>query len=586
MLRVLCAACCTLSLGAADLTEADAKRLVKSSEQATLADVHARITTAAAASGPFATMTLVQLGVDRRRELRLACADALADPARAVDGFIDKMLVFKLPPTRVAGLELAARVRGPAGVPAINRLAGDREARVRRAVAECLGGLPWPTPADPAASATPAPPAVAAMAPRVATLVKLLMDTEPAVAAAALDALAPALRDHAKGRDAVLTRLVDGGEDLAMRAVDALLAADPATATTLTLGLVKAMGATRLTHEQRCLAADLLGRVGGVEAIAPLLQALAAAKGARAGELRAAVADALGVIAPTDDSLAAQVTTALLPVVTDTWPGARWAAAWALMRLGSVEVVPAAIAALTKRPDEVLADLLRRYTGQTHTTADAWAAWWRASGAQWSGSRIPMSDDQGSSVTFYDLSDDTANVCFVIDTSGSMAQMMPMERAGAPARGTLFEAASAELWRAVSQLPPGTRFSVIYFDDRVQPWIDTPVRASWRNKARLRDDLATRGPGGQTNTLDALVTAIDMPGAVSIYLLSDGAPSVGDVVEVEPLAREIVTEAQDRAVVPRIHTVAFHVDPKESDDAIAFLKRLSTDTKGGHRVVK
>ncbi len=560
-----------MPLAGADIAKDEAVKLLATRDQLPVGQAAALAQRIAAYQGPIAVQALAGLAVDQRMAVRTAAIEALAATPAEAAPWIDKLIAARPIYAKVAAIELASKLRGALAVDQIAKAAGDPEPRVRLAVAQSAATWPWPGATAKTATA------------QVNLLTKLFADQDQRVRLQAIPGLAAA-KDLPRASDLLLAKLVADGEEPAGRTIEALLA-NGYSATTLSEGLLKALSMPQATPDLKALAADLLGRMGGVESVKPLLAALDGARG-RAGEVRAGIADALGLIAPEDPALVAAIHKALLPQVGDTHPGARWAATWALMRTGSKDVVPAALTVLSKRPeDEPLYDMLRTYTGQTYPTIAQWATWWQSSGASWQPSRGTMTAKESSDIDFYDLRDATSNICYVFDVSGSMnEQQVPNKKQGG--LRTKFDAASEELWRSVRRLEAGTRFSVVYFDSTVKRWDVGVVRASWRNKARFKDDLGLRAPGGATNAHDALLTGLDAHLVESVYFLSDGEPTTGLIVEPAKITPAIRDADLDRQAMARIHTVAFYIDPKEAKVAKEFMEALAKATGGGHRAVE
>ena len=82
---------------------------------------------------------------------------------------------------------------------------------------------------------------------------------------------------------------------------------------------------------------------------------------------------------------------------------------------------------------------------------------------------------------------------------------------------------------------------------------------------------------GATNVHDALALAFADDEVDTIYLLTDGYPSAGPIVQPAALAREVQRWNTGRGIV--IHTVALG---GRSD----LLERLATDSGGDHTVAR
>ena len=122
------------------------------------------------------------------------------------------------------------------------------------------------------------------------------------------------------------------------------------------------------------------------------------------------------------------------------------------------------------------------------------------------------------------------DVCFVVDTSGSMS-------------GPKIEQARRALEFCVNSLGPRDRFSVIPFSHEPQPWKPSLVPAEGQNLADARAFIIKLRANGGTNIHDALLTALnarptnDDGRPYMIVFLTDGQPTVGITDEDEILQR-------------------------------------------------
>jgi hypothetical protein len=140
---------------------------------------------------------------------------------------------------------------------------------------------------------------------------------------------------------------------------------------------------------------------------------------------------------------------------------------------------------------------------------------------------------------------------------------------------TRMEQATKELSRVLSQLGPSAQINMIFFDDRIEPWHKGLVPL----KANLKEAQAIVGrvvPRGQTNIFDSLEFAFTHKEADTIYLLSDGDPTSGRIIDQDDILREIRRINRLRQVV--IHTISFGASP--------FLKRLAEQNGGQYVEVK
>ncbi len=125
---------------------------------------------------------------------------------------------------------------------------------------------------------------------------------------------------------------------------------------------------------------------------------------------------------------------------------------------------------------------------------------------------------------YYGIGIHAEKVVFVIDCSGSMSEVVYSE--------SRLRQAKRELIRAIRSLPETTRFTIVLYETGVREWRKNLVEASDRNKKAAIRFVERVRCGGWTNTYGGLTRAIELDDDVeAIYLLSDGAPTRGKIVE-------------------------------------------------------
>ncbi len=145
--------------------------------------------------------------------------------------------------------------------------------------------------------------------------------------------------------------------------------------------------------------------------------------------------------------------------------------------------------------------------------------------------------------------DGAQDVVFVLDRSGSMSLvsagfagesvgMSGTEAALASIGGTLInnaagkpmpsklEAAKQELIETMYQMPDGTRFNVIFFDDELAVLSPSMMELGPRTRGRIEAFIRGIEPGGSTAAVPALDLAYSL-GAARVVLLSDGLANNG-----------------------------------------------------------
>jgi hypothetical protein len=168
------------------------------------------------------------------------------------------------------------------------------------------------------------------------------------------------------------------------------------------------------------------------------------------------------------------------------------------------------------------------------------------------------------------------DVVFVLDHSGSMegvatgfaGQDVGMSKTGAALAGiagTIYnakthslpskmEAAKDELVRTLQQLPDGTRFMIIFFDDELAAFAPTMLTLDASTRAAAIQFVHGIKPGGSTAAVPALRLAYKA-GAPRVILLSDGLANTGGG------ANDLLAEARDRMQYGvRFDTVGLGID--------------------------
>jgi Mg-chelatase subunit ChlD len=153
---------------------------------------------------------------------------------------------------------------------------------------------------------------------------------------------------------------------------------------------------------------------------------------------------------------------------------------------------------------------------------------------------------------------------FVVDISGSMSEVTGTE--------SRMEQSKKELLRVLGQLGKDAQGNMIFFDDRIEAWrkMLVPIRQNLKEAQALVTRIA---PRGSTNIFDALDAAFAHKDADTIYLLSDGDPTNGRIIDQDDILHEIRKMNRLRQIV--IHTISF--------GSSKFMKALA-DQNGGQYV--
>lgn len=231
-----------------------------------------------------------------------------------------------------------------------------------------------------------------------------------------------------------------------------------------------------------------------------------------------------------------------------------------------------------------LVDALQDLTRLQFPTSAAWRDWWQRERASFRiADRQAANDDAEpepsgaakargkGTISYWNLPVHSDRVAFVVDVSGSMAQPF------GTGAGTRLDEARRQLVRVLGLLGSKAKANVITFAaaadgfaEGLQPLDDRRQKAV----AAFAEAMAAKGP---TNVHDGLQRAFADAEVDTIFLLTDGRPSSGPVVDEEALLALVARWNLGRSV--RIHTVALGGRSR-------FLERLAQQSGGNHTVAR
>lgn len=254
------------------------------------------------------------------------------------------------------------------------------------------------------------------------------------------------------------------------------------------------------------------------------------------------------------------------------WP-IRVAAIRGLARLRKKESVDLLVDRADKEEGRMLAeivDALRSLTGKPFGYAPGqWKEWWTRDKETFTlpDKASALVSSQSNMTTYHGVPVLSNRMVFVMDMSGSMSEVT-----GAESR---MEQAKKELSRVLSQLNPASQVNLIFFDDRIEPWRKSlvPIKTTLKEAQAI---VARVAPRGQTNIFDSLEFAFTHKEADTIYLLSDGDPTAGRIIDPDDVLREIRRMNRLRQIV--IHTISF--------GSSEFMRRLAAQNGGQYVEIK
>jgi HEAT repeat protein len=430
---------------------------------------------------------------------------------------------------------------------------------------------------------------------------------EAATSAAVIDVLAGLFKDRDVEVARTAEEVLGAIKTDEVRAAVRTRAGEEKDARTLT-GLLKALGSAKdaagapiarahLAHKElevRLAAARAVAALRDKEAL-PLLVALVADK---ENVLRIAALDALGDLG--DPSAGP----AIAPALADGDWQVKAAAVAAARKVRAKEPIPALVG-LLRDEGRIAADAMQALvsiTGDSYDRADLWERWWERVGARYvvptaaelkalaeakKASQARYGPVREDGTEYHGIETPSKRILFIIDVSGSMDELV-IDRAAFEGRGyksyTKMEIAKGELSRTIEGLGPNVRFNILAFAAEVIPWKKGLTQANVVSRSnalkwieRLQPIGGTSaqalssalGGGdlekGRTNTFGALSAGFDLAGRGTqdryyqseidtIFFLSDGRPTAGELVETRDIVERICEINQLKKLV--LHTIA------------------------------
>ncbi|MCY2960338.1 MAG: HEAT repeat domain-containing protein [Planctomycetota bacterium] len=261
----------------------------------------------------------------------------------------------------------------------------------------------------------------------------------------------------------------------------------------------------------------------------------------------------------------------LVAALEDTNWSTRLAALEALEKMRTKESVTAIVGRMPKEEGRLLSEFaqaLWRLTGQPfQEDAKSWTAWWGNSKDKFqllsdvdlekvrSGEEeYRLRQTTRVKSEFFGIKIVSRRVIFIVDVSGSMEEKLTNDYKGKTG-WTRMEVARAELKKCLENLDPGAFFNVMVFSSGVERWTDGAlVACDDKHRAEALAYVEKLTAGGGTNLYDSLKEAFTDPEVDTIFVMSDGEPSMGEVVEPLLIREHVASWNENRRIV--INTVA------------------------------
>ncbi len=282
-------------------------------------------------------------------------------------------------------------------------------------------------------------------------------------------------------------------------------------------------------------------------------------------------------------------------LVDDAWH-VRARAIDALAKLRSRDAIGVLIERLAVEDGRLQGDVndaLQSLTGQRFASRpELWRQWWQDNAA---GFEVPPAPAdgylsaalEGVGTSFFGIPLESDRVLFVLDVSGSMNEpMFQRSGTGDPEREgeTRLSVAKRELTKAISSIANGGVFNVVLYAADVENWQNRLVVMDDETRAEVLAWLAALNAVGGTNVYGAMQRAFDVaeveegdtwsdPRVDTIFLLSDGQPSVGVTTDAEEILAMVAERNRSAGIV--INTIGI------SNEHNAYLMRSLAEQNEG-----
>lgn len=211
------------------------------------------------------------------------------------------------------------------------------------------------------------------------------------------------------------------------------------------------------------------------------------------------------------------------------------------------------------------ADALWALTGKGFDkNASLWQTWWENEGknfevltaAELRAAREKREMQRLKSTTvaeFFGMKITSHRVIFILDVSGSMVAEVH-GRFAQRENETRIDCAKRELVKSVESLAPNALFNILTFSSGVERWAKEDIGGlTKKTREQAKEWIGRLGAGGGTNLHEAIKEAFKDPDVDTIYILSDGEPSVG-VVDPDKIRESVKYWNKHRGI--EIHTIA------------------------------
>lgn len=159
-----------------------------------------------------------------------------------------------------------------------------------------------------------------------------------------------------------------------------------------------------------------------------------------------------------------------------------------------------------------------------------------------------------SQAKFFGIKVESHRVIFILDISGSMLESMYGRYVGKRGAARI-DIAKQEVSQAIKNLDAGTLFNILTFSSSVAKWKkDGIVAKSPETEAEALEWVERLGASGATNLYDSVKTAFEDKDVDTIFIMSDGEPTNGEVIDPHRIREDVAFWNKHRKV--KINTIA------------------------------
>lgn len=350
----------------------------------------------------------------------------------------------------------------------------------------------------------------------------------------------------------------------------------------------------------RIKALEALGRTGGPAELKAVVEGMDNPE----PEVRTAAIEAVGGILARNDKTDMSSADPYLKAVINHLNDPEWqvqeSALTVMERLRSLRSISALILFLEKTEQDPsryrerivqrALDVLRSLTGAPLASTDAktWGRWWHDNRDTFELASAPPPSLNGFQLEvpyFFNIPVKSDAIFFILDVSGSMGSPLASQCDLEPEKATTnLMRARQELLKTVGSLDSHVRFNIILFNDKVSIFSNNPVPATEESIEKAKSFFESVPAEGGTNLFDALnmalrIKSMGLMGRFgedihfdTIFLLSDGVPTKGIVIDPDEILR-IITHANRLSKI-KINTIYL------GDESSRFMRELAENNLG------